>query len=158
MPNGAISLTDIVSADWSLMLDATAGGGAGSGIGNVVQGLEDVNQCLRIIMSTPQGTDPLRPTFAVDLWRYVDYPLPAARAAIVREVTDAIRIWEPRVSLLSVAVAPVIDATSQSGAHLTVTATWQLKLSGARTAPNVGAAPQITTVSLPAVGQNFQGA
>jgi len=152
MAAGAITLANIVSADWSLMLDATAGGGPGSGIGNVVQGLGDVNQCVRIIMSTPKGTDPLRPTFAVDLWQYVDYPITAARAAIVREVTDAILLWEPRVNLISVTVAPVMDATSQSGAHLTVTATWRLKLNGPLITPNVGAAPQSTTVSLPAAG------
>lgn len=142
---------DITSADWSLMLDATAGDGSGSGLGNVVQGLQDVNQCIRIILTTPKGSDPLRPTFGVDIWQYLDFPLPAARPAIVREITDAILLWEPRVKLLKVAIVPIIDGTSQSGAHLQVIATWRLALSGSRVAPGVGIQPQSTTLTIPSI-------
>jgi phage baseplate assembly protein W len=155
MPSGAITLADLVSADWSLMLDATAGGGAGSGLGNVVQGLQDVDQCIRIILTTPKGSDPLRPTFGVDVWRYLDFPLPAARPAMVREMTEAILQWEPRVKLLKIAIAPVVDSTPQSGAHLSVTATWRLALSGSQVAPGIGAQPQNTTVMLASIGMGL---
>ncbi len=47
-------LADITSADWSLKLDVP--GEPGSGIGNVVQGIADVNQCIRIIL----GPTPIR--------------------------------------------------------------------------------------------------
>lgn len=141
MPEKAMTLADIGSADWSLALDSTEGGASGAGIGSVVQGLGDVDQCIRIILTTPRGSDPLRPTFGCDLWSYIDFPVNLARASIVREAAQAIAHWEPRVRLLSVTVSPVLDSSAQSGAHLTVTATWELALGGA--------VPQNTTVTIP---------
>jgi uncharacterized protein len=124
MPAGAITLTDITSADWSLALGA---------IGDVVQGVADVEQCLGIIVTTPRGSDPLRPTFGADIWRFIDFPINRALPAIVSELTSAITVWEPRVTLVSVTAQPVIDASAQSGAHLDVTLNWQLKLGTAAT-------------------------
>jgi len=134
MPVGAITLADITSADWSLALGA---------IGEVVQGIADVEQCLGIIVTTPRGSDPLRPTFGADIWRYIDFPISRALPAIVSELTSAITIWEPRVKLVSVAAQPVLDGSAQSGAHLEVTINWQLNL-------GVNASPvQATTVTIP---------
>ena len=147
MPTGAVTLQDIISADWSLALDIP--GQPGSGLGNVVQGAADVNQCIQIILTTPKGSDPLRPTFAADIWQYIDYPIDAATPAIVREVTEAITLWEPRVTLIGVSAAPVVDESTQSGAHLQVNVTWRLKLSrkGPPTPP-FGPA-QVTSVTIP---------
>jgi phage baseplate assembly protein W len=134
MPAGAIILADITSADWSLELGT---------IGSVVQGIADVEQCLGIIVTTPRGSDPLRPTFGADIWRYIDFPIDVALPAIVRELTSAITTWEPRVNLISVTAQPVNDGSTQSGAHLDVTLTWQLALGGAPSPT------QITTVTIP---------
>ena len=50
---GSATLADITSTDWSLMLDSTAAKlGLQSGLGNVVQGLADVDQCIAIILTT----------------------------------------------------------------------------------------------------------
>ena len=132
MPAGAITLADITSADWSLALDQP--GEPGSGIGNVVQGIADVNQCIQIILTTPKGSDPLRPTFGADLWKFLDAPINAAISAIVTEVTTAITQWEPRVKLTSVTAAPVIDSSAQSGARMSVNVSWRLQLTGAAAA------------------------
>jgi uncharacterized protein len=126
MPAGTMTLADITSADWSLELDAP--GEPGSGIGNVVQGLSDVNQCIRIILTTPKGSDPLRPTFGADVWRYIDAPINAAIPAIVREVTEAITRWEPRVTVVSIIATPTPGGDTQAGAHLNIAVTWRLKL------------------------------
>ncbi len=134
MPAGAITLADISLADWSLKLGA---------IGEVVQGLGDVEQCLAIIVTTPRGSDPLRPTFGADIWRYIDYPINSALPAIVSELTSAITMWEPRVTLKSVTASQVNDGSPQSGAHLEVALSWQLKLG------NPAAPIQTTTVSIP---------
>ena len=134
MPAGAITLADITSADWSVELGT---------IGGVVQGIADVEQCLGIIVTTPRGSDPLRPTFGADIWRYIDFPIDVALPAIVRELTSAITTWEPRVNLISVTAQPVNDGSTQSGAHLDVTLTWQLALGGAPSPT------QITTVTIP---------
>jgi len=121
MSTDAITLADITSADWSLKLGT---------IGAVVEGIDDIDQCIAIILTTPPGSDPLRPTFGADLWSYIDNPISVAIPSIVREVSAAITMWEPRVTLQSVSVSPVIDGSSQSGAYLNVSITWQLKLAG----------------------------
>src|SRR5579862_1435041 len=100
MGAGVFTLAEITSADWSLALDTP--GLPGSGIGQVVQGLADVEQCIGIILTTPKGSDPLRPTFGADLWRFIDYPANRALPAIVSELTQAITQWEPRIKLLTV--------------------------------------------------------
>ena len=126
MSAGAITLDDIQSADWSLALDtptpALPPSGGGSGIGNVVQGVADINQCIGIILATPKGSDPLRPAFACDLWQWIDAPITVARPHLVREIVEAISKWEPRVRLLSV----VIDLVGVS--QLSIAITWQLKV------------------------------
>jgi len=130
MPAGNVTLSDITSGDWSLMLDSSSAAAAagqaaqGAGIGNVVQGVADINQCVGIILATPKGSDPLRPTFACDLWRWIDAPISIARPNLVREVVEAITKWEPRVRVLSV----VVNLEPGTLANLTVTITWQLKV------------------------------
>jgi phage baseplate assembly protein W len=129
---GAVTLDDIQSADWSLMLDSSLNSfqpsvisgqpEPGSGIGNVVQGVDDVNQCIGIILGTPKGSDPLRPTFACDLWQWIDAPVNVARPHLVREIVEAITKWEPRVRVLSVVIGLV--GLSQ----LSIAITWQLKV------------------------------
>ena len=119
------------------------GRGAGSGLGQIVQGLGDVGQCIAIILSTPKGSDPLRPTFACDLWKYVDRPIDQALPAIVREVSDALKLWEPRITVVSVNAQVLTDGSSQSGAKLAVTVVWQLKTGGTQqaTTTTIGARP-----------------
>jgi phage baseplate assembly protein W len=131
---GATTLADITSADWSLKLGS---------IGDVVQGIADVEQCLGIIVTTPRGSDPLRPTFGADIWRYIDYPVNEALPSIVRELTSAITIWEPRVNLISVDAQAVNDGSTQSGAQLKIALNWELRLG---TTPSPA---QITTVTIP---------
>jgi Bacteriophage baseplate protein W len=135
MISDVITLADIQSSDWSLKLGA---------IGQVVQGVADVDQCIAIILTTPKGSDPLRPTFGADIWSFIDYPIDEALPAIVREITAAITAWEPRVRLLSIAALPVLETGAQAGAQLSITVTWQLKLAAAP------AAASRTRVVLPA--------
>lgn len=146
MSANAVTLNDITSADWSLTLDTP--GQPGSGIGQVVQGTADVNQCIQIILTTPKQSDPLRPTFGAELWQYIDNPIDAAIPAIVREVTQAITLWEPRVTLISVMATPVLDGSVQSGAHFNVAITWRLKLSMQAPKTPPFAPVQVTNISL----------
>jgi phage baseplate assembly protein W len=147
MGAGAITLADIISVDWSLALDTP--GVPGSGLGNVVQGLADVNQCITIILTTPKGSDPLRPTFGADIWRYIDAPIDTAIPAIVREVTEAILRWEPRVTVVSVSAAPVLGVDTQAGAHLAISVTWKLTLSASGSAASTFASAQSIVVTIP---------
>lgn len=132
----AITLADLTEADWSLMLDVTATqSGLASGVGAIVQGLGDVDQCIMIILNTPKGSDPLRPTFGCDIWQFIDAPLTLALPHLVREVTEALTIWEPRIRVIAVTAALAGNgANSNYPANLVVSVTWQLKL-GVRLGP-----------------------
>ena len=125
MPAGAMTLDDINSADWSLMLDSSGSTSfPGSGIGNVVQSVADINQCLTIIITTPLGSDPLRPTFGCDLLSWIDRPITLVRPGLVAAIVAAITQWEPRVQLISV----VINPSAQLG-QLIIAITWQVAAS-----------------------------
>lgn len=97
----------------------------GSGIGNVVQGVADINQCISIILTTPKGSDPLRPDFACDVWQFLDLPLTIARPQMIREIVEAITHYEPRVNVLQVTV----DLVPGTLSNLQVSITWQLAIS-----------------------------
>lgn len=148
MSGAAVTLADITSASWSLELDSTAGGDPGSGIGQVVQGLADIGQCIAIILTTIPGEDPFRPTFGTDLTQFIDRPLPAVLPAIVGVVTQAIETWEPRVTVLSVTAQA---AGAANPGQISVSVTWQVDL-GATVAPGAsvigGTGPATITVPI----------
>jgi hypothetical protein len=141
-----MTLAGITSADWSLALDQQ--GAPGSGIGSVVQGVADVNQCIQIILTTPKGSDPLRPTFGADVWRYIDSPMNSAIPAIVRDVTEAIVRWEPRVTVVSISVTPAPGGNTQAGAQLSIAVTWKLTLTAQGSQASTFAPAQSTTVTV----------
>jgi uncharacterized protein len=124
-----ITVADITSADWSLKV-GFGGPTDASSLGQVVQGLADVDQCIGIIMMTPHGDDPLRPTFAWDILNIVDLPVTLAIPLIVAGLTAAITKWEPRATVISINAAP-INATVELGAHWEITVIWQLTLAAA---------------------------
>jgi len=84
------NLNEINYVDWQCKLN---------GIGGVAEGIEDINQCIAIILQTQKGSDPHRPTFGSDIMKYVDYPVNTAKANIIRETIDAINLWETRVKI-----------------------------------------------------------
>jgi len=88
-------LNDITYVDWQFKLN---------GVGDVAEGIEDINQCIATILNTPKGSDPHRPTFGSDILKYVDYPINIAKANIIRETIDAITLWENRISVNLVVV------------------------------------------------------
>jgi uncharacterized protein len=72
--------------------------------GEVVQGLRDIDQAIRIILCTPKGSDPHRPEFGSNLHLYLDWPTNRVTPHLVREAVDAVRQWEPRVSVVQVQI------------------------------------------------------
>jgi phage baseplate assembly protein W len=89
-------LSQITAADWQPEIGADA---------SVVQGLDDIDQCIRVILATPLGSDPHRPEFGSDIDSYLDYPQNRVRPHLVREAVAAIKRWEPRISEIAVAVS-----------------------------------------------------
>lgn len=113
------------TAFFSPALSLPAAGGRPSGLadsrlGEEVSGLDDIHQCIYIILSTPRGADPHRPTFGADIYRHIDAPTDFARPRIVRDAIEAIERWEPRVRVRAVTVEQSDEA------QLLVTVQWVL--------------------------------
>jgi len=89
------TIDQISAVDWQPKL---------GGIGEVVEDIADINQCIRIILSTPKRSDPHRPEFGSDVWKYIDYPIKEAIPNIIREAIDAINTWEPRIRIKNIRV------------------------------------------------------
>lgn len=108
-----MKLKDIRSRNWSLSLDA---------YGRVVEGIDDISQCIIVIVTTVKGTDPLRPEFGSDLFSYLDRPISEAIPQMIRSSVEAIGIWETRVEITKVSFA-------QDGGAVEFTFDWQEKTS-----------------------------
>ena len=104
-------LNEIKYVDWQFKLN---------GIGEVAEGVEDINQCIALILNTPKGSDPHRPTFGSNILKYIDYPVNIAKANIIRETIDAITLWETRVKVNKTEVE--ID-----GSSILIKVEWTLK-------------------------------
>ena len=87
--------------------------------GEVVEGLRDIDQAIRIILTTPKGSDAHRPEFGSDLHLYIDWPTNRVTPHLVREAVDAIRRWETRVSVVQVQVSIDVE-------HITVRVQWRV--------------------------------
>lgn len=90
----------IKSSEWAISLN---------GVGQVVQGLDDIRQCISIILNTRPGTDPLRPRFGVGVFEYIDKPVNIALPNMRKAIIDAIGEFEPRVELTKI-TASVVEA------------------------------------------------
>lgn len=87
--------TSITAAHWQPDLGTS---------GEVVEGLRDIDQSIRIILTTPKGADTHRPDFGSDLHLYIDWPVNRVTPHLVRETVDALRRWETRISIVQVQV------------------------------------------------------
>lgn len=84
----ATQVPDIKSSAWQLSLKAP---------GQVTQGLNDVRQCVQIILTTTIGSDPLRPLFGSNIYTHIDKPVNIAAPLICAEILDCIGKWESRI-------------------------------------------------------------
>jgi phage baseplate assembly protein W len=74
---------------------------------------EDIEQAIRIILTTNKGERRMRPTFGCEIQTLVFAPANASTFGLMRfYVEDALAIWEPRISVRNIDVVPV-DAGSQ---------------------------------------------
>lgn len=102
--------TSITAAHWQPALGTS---------GEVVEGLHDIDQAIRIILATPKGSDAHRPDFGSDLHLYIDWPTNRVTPHLVREAVDSIRRWETRVSVVQVQVSIDVE-------HIIVRVQWRV--------------------------------
>lgn len=96
-----MAVTGVTNKEWGLSL---------AGQGQLVQGLDDIRQCIKIICHTPRGTDPLRPFFACDVYKYLDKPINYVIGNIFKEIKEALEMWEPRIE--NIKLSHVLEDTS----------------------------------------------
>jgi len=88
-----MNVNEIRSVNWQLSVKM---------IGDVAEGIDDIRQCIQIILTTTKGSDPLRPLFGSNIWQHIDKPVNVAPALISSEIIDALVKWEPRIILNSI--------------------------------------------------------
>lgn len=87
--------------------------------GEIVTDLADIDQCVRLIMGTQRGSDPVLVDFGVDLLAHVDKPTTQILPSLVKDVTDQLRRYEPRANILSV------SGTSPEMGYVLITVVWE---------------------------------
>ncbi len=78
----------------------------------LVTGAELIRQSIQVILFTEPGERVMLPDFGCGLTRFVMAPnTVAVRTAIREEVSQALALWEPRISVTEVAVTPGDEPT-----------------------------------------------
>jgi phage baseplate assembly protein W len=78
----------------------------------LVTGVEDIEQSIRIILGTRPGERVMRPTFGCRAHELLFEPNSAATGSLLQEyVIQALRMWEPRIEVISVNVESDIANT-----------------------------------------------
>ncbi|HXH20669.1 MAG TPA: GPW/gp25 family protein [Dehalococcoidia bacterium] len=68
---------------------------------------DDIEQAIRIILSTTKGERRMRPTFGCDIHDLVFAPMNATTFGLIRHyVEDALDMWEPRITVVEVLTLP----------------------------------------------------
>jgi phage baseplate assembly protein W len=71
----------------------------------LVSGSEDIEQAIRIILSTRPGERVMRPTFGCRANELLFESFSASTFSLLQEyIIDALRMWEPRIEVLNVNV------------------------------------------------------
>lgn len=96
-------------------------------LGEIVHGLEDVEQAINTIVLTEKGSVPTEPEKCTRLAPYIDRRPDYAIPNISREIFDAIRAWEPRVIVERVAI------TREDFDHWRFPVFWRLRADVTRT-------------------------
>lgn len=87
--------------------------------GERVEGVEELEQSLLIVLKTPLRSVPGRPWFGTRLDLLQDVPSAEARPRVVQEVMRAVKASSPRIS-----VRGVVPASSSPTGALVVTVRW----------------------------------
>lgn len=70
---------------------------------SLVSGAEDIEQAIRIILSTRPGERVMRPTFGCRAHELLFEPIAAATSSRFQEyINEALRMWEPRIEVTSI--------------------------------------------------------
>ncbi len=86
-------ISAIKSTQWTLSL---------AGKGAIVQGLDDIKQCVRVILETQPGTLPLDKDFGCGAYNFTDLPTITGIPKMVAEISRCLLKYEPRIENIKV--------------------------------------------------------
>jgi phage baseplate assembly protein W len=111
---------------WRFPLLPDAGGGLG-----YVEGDENIEQSLRILLLTEQGQRVMRPDFGTKAPRLVFAPGSVQHLRLLENtLREAVRDWEPRVELEDVRAE--VDPADETETHVTVSISYRVRQSNTR--------------------------
>jgi phage baseplate assembly protein W len=84
--------------------------------GVIVEGAEDIAQCVYTILTTIKGSDPLRADFGSDVIKYLDRPANEVQSFLAYEVISALERWESRITVHKCSIVP--NATAGNTIHI----------------------------------------
>ena len=100
---------DIVGSGWTFPPRIDAQGGL-----SLTNEFNELDQAIRIILSTSPGQRVMRPTFGCRLHELVFAPNDSQTAARARRyVEEALGMWEPRIRVVTIEVGPDPDAANR---------------------------------------------
>lgn len=70
--------------------------------GTIVQGLDAIKQAVYLILITQKGTVPLQPDFGCGAYDHIDSPVNIAAPKMIKEITEALTKYEPRIDSVKV--------------------------------------------------------
>jgi phage baseplate assembly protein W len=74
--------------------------------------IKSVLQNIRVILTTPKGSDVHRPDFGSELYRFIDQPLTTLTAGKIKAyIVDEIERWEQRVKVKEIKLDRRLDRT-----------------------------------------------
>jgi phage baseplate assembly protein W len=105
---------EFIGSGWGFPLSTTATGGIA-----LVSGDREIEEAIRIILSTAIGERPMRPEFGCGIHDHVFAAADATTAGLIAyEVKTALARWEPRVTVNDVQVS--IDTADRSALYIDV--------------------------------------
>lgn len=89
-----MNVSDIHTTNWQMSLKQPD---------TIVEGREDIEQCIDVILKTRKGEDPLRPHFGCGLFDWIDKPVNTSVPNMKKEILEAIKLYESRVTITDIA-------------------------------------------------------
>lgn len=100
-----MATSEFIGQGWGFPVRVDATGGI-----RLVSGQTEIEESIRLILSTAPGERPMRPEFGCAIHDHVFDPADARTAGRIElAVRESIRRWEPRVDVLDVRVGPHPD-------------------------------------------------
>jgi phage baseplate assembly protein W len=106
-----MDINKVKSSIWSISLQKQ---------GDLVEGIEHINQCLVILLTTRKGADPLRPEFGCGIIQKLDRPIQQVKSLLANEIKTAIDMFITDITVVK--IEPIVTIGS-----ITVNIQWAFK-------------------------------